>query len=276
MLAGAIAYNALLSLVPLVILLLVALSQVVSEAQLLEVLHRYLEQLMPSKSDLILRQVQQFLEHRRVLGWTMAGTLLVFSAAAFGVLQNAMKVIFAHRDKVHARGMVTALLLPYLYVLLVGFGLLTITLLNGVLQTWATSDIRLFSWEWSPNKMIVNIFYVIGPLSQIAGTDADLHADAGGPIAVATCPDRRHCRVFAVGRDALRAGVVFRQPVLGQRDLWFAGRRHYRLDDLVRDQSHHPAGCAGHRRVRAAVARIQRDGGSTERAFCQLKPWMMG
>jgi YihY family inner membrane protein len=169
LLAGAIAYNALLSLVPLVILLLVALSQVVSEAQLLEVLHRYLEQLMPSKSDLVLRQVEQFLEHRRVLGWTMAATLLGFSAAAFSVLQNAMKVIFAHRDKVHARGLVTSLLLPYLYVLLLGFGLLAITLLNGVLQTWATSEIHLLGWEWSPSKMIVNIFYVIGPLSQVAG-----------------------------------------------------------------------------------------------------------
>lgn len=169
LLAGAIAYNALLSLVPLVILLLVALSQVVSEAQLLEVLHRYLEQLVPSKSDVILRQVQQFLEHRRVLGWTMAGTLLFFSATAFGVLQSAMKVIFAHRDKIHTRGIVTSMLLPYLYVLLVAFGLFTVTLLNGVLQTWAASDIHLFSWEWSPNRMIVNIFYVIGPLSQVGG-----------------------------------------------------------------------------------------------------------
>ncbi len=169
LLAGAIAYNTLLSLVPLVILLLVALSQVVSATELLEVLHRYLEQLMPTVADLVLQQVQQFLEHRRVLGWTMALTLLGFSAAAFGVLQNAMKVIFAHRDKVHARGWVTALLLPYLYVLLLGFGLLTITLLNGLLQTWANSDIRWFGWEWSPNKMIVNIFYVIGPLGQVAG-----------------------------------------------------------------------------------------------------------
>jgi YihY family inner membrane protein len=169
LLAGAIAYNALLSLIPLVILLLVALSHLVSEAQLLEMLHRYLEQLMPSKSDVILEQVQQFLGHRQVLGWTMAGTLLFFSAAAFGVMQSAMKVIFAHRDKIHARGVVTSILLPYLYVLLVAFGLLTVTLLNGVLQTWATSDIHLFIWEWSPNKMIVNIFYVIGPLSQIAG-----------------------------------------------------------------------------------------------------------
>jgi uncharacterized BrkB/YihY/UPF0761 family membrane protein len=55
LLAGAMAYNALLSLVPLAILLLVALSQVVSEAQLLEVLHRYLEQLAPNKSDVIFK-----------------------------------------------------------------------------------------------------------------------------------------------------------------------------------------------------------------------------
>ncbi len=169
LLAGAIAYNSLLSLVPLVILLLVALSHVVSEAQLLEVLHRYLEQLAPSKSDVILRQVQQFLENRRVLSWTMAGTLLFFSAAAFGVLQSAMKVIFAHRNKVHIRGIMTSILLPYLYVLLVAFGLLTVTLINSVLQTWMTSDIHLFSWEWSPNKMLVNIFYIISILSQIGG-----------------------------------------------------------------------------------------------------------
>lgn len=169
LLAGAMAYNALLSLVPLAILLLVALSQVVSEAQLLEVLHRYLEQLAPNKSDVILRQVHQFLEHRRVLGWTMVGTLLFFSAAAFNVLQSAMRVIFAHRDKVHTRGIVTTVLLPYLYVLLVGFGLLAVTLLNGMMQTWATSGIHLFNWEWLPNKMIVSTFYVISLLGQVGG-----------------------------------------------------------------------------------------------------------
>ena len=43
LLAAAVAYYALLALVPLVILLLVALSQVINEAQLLDLLHRYLE-----------------------------------------------------------------------------------------------------------------------------------------------------------------------------------------------------------------------------------------
>jgi YihY family inner membrane protein len=166
LLAGAIAYNALLSLVPLVILLLVALSQVVSETQLLEMLSRYLEQLIPDKSELILGQVQQFLQHRRALGWTMAGTLLFFSAAAFSVLENAMKVIFAHRHRLHARKILISLLLPYLYVLLLGCGLLTITLLNGMLQALATMNIDLFGWQWSPSSLLFSSLYLAGLFGQ--------------------------------------------------------------------------------------------------------------
>lgn len=166
LLAGAIAYNALLSLVPLVILLLVALSQVVSETQLLEMLSRYLEQLIPDKSGLILGQVQQFLQHRRALGWTMAGTLLFFSAAAFNVLENAMKVIFAHRQRIHARKMLTSLLLPYLYVLLLGCGLLTITLLNGMLQALSSTNIDLFGWQWSPSSLLFGLLYLAGLFGQ--------------------------------------------------------------------------------------------------------------
>lgn len=167
LLAGAIAYNALLSLIPLVILLLVALSQIVNEIQLLNILQRYLEQLVPGESELILEQVQQFLGYRKALGWTMAGTLLFFSAAAFGVMESAMTVIFAYRRKIHARQMITSLLLPYLYVLLLGFGLLAVTLLNGMLQTLATMDIQLFGWQWSPTSLLVIPLYMIGLLSQI-------------------------------------------------------------------------------------------------------------
>jgi len=46
LLAGAVAYYALLSLIPLIILLLVALSHVVDQTQLLALLTRYLEQLV--------------------------------------------------------------------------------------------------------------------------------------------------------------------------------------------------------------------------------------
>jgi YihY family inner membrane protein len=166
LLAGAVAYYALLSLVPLIILLLVVLSHVVDQAQLLALLNHYLEQLVPSEADLVMEQVAQFLDHRRTLGWIMVGTLLFFSSLAFGVLENAMAVIFAHRHAVHTRHALTSLLLPYLYMLLLGLGLLAVTLLIGVLQTLVAGDIRLFGWEWSPGSLKVALLYLISFLSQ--------------------------------------------------------------------------------------------------------------
>ncbi len=168
LLAAAIAYYALLALVPLVILLLVALSQVINEAQLLDLLHRYLEQLVPGESELILNQVAQFLGQRQVLGWTMAGTLLLFSAAAFSALENAMTVIFSHRHAAHCRNWLIALLLPYLAVSLLGFGLLAMTLLIGLLQGLIAGEIRLFGWQWSLSGVQTLALYTVGLLSQCA------------------------------------------------------------------------------------------------------------
>ncbi len=207
LLAGAIAYYALLSLVPLIILLLVALSHWVGQEQLLALLNRYLEQLMPGESGLVVEQAIQFLDHRRTLSWMMAGTLLFFSSLAFGVLENAMAVIFAHRHGVHVRHAVTSLLLPYLYVLLLGLGLLVATLLIGVLQTLIASDIRLFGWTWSPGKLLVGLLYLFGLLSQIGaltllyrlmpvGQLPWRHALIGGVAATLLWEAVRYCLVW--------------------------------------------------------------------------------
>jgi len=50
LLAGAVAYYALLSIVPLLILTVIALSQVIDQAELLETIGRYLEWLVPGQS----------------------------------------------------------------------------------------------------------------------------------------------------------------------------------------------------------------------------------
>lgn len=207
LLAGAIAYYALLSLVPLIILLLVALSHVVQPEPLLELLGRYLEQLMPGESDLVVEQAVRFLDHRRSLGWTMAVILLFFSSLAFGVLENAMAVIFAHRRATHDRHALTSLLLPYLYVLLLGFGLLLATLLIGLLQTLATKEVRLFGWEWSRDSLLVGLLYGFGLLSQIgaltliyrlmpAGQLPWRHALIGGVAATLLWEAVRYCLVW--------------------------------------------------------------------------------
>ena len=167
LLAGAVAYYALLSLVPLLILLLVALSHVADKAELLALLHHYLEQLVPGEAELVMTQVAQFLDQRRTLSWMMVVTLLFFSSLAFAILENTMAIIFAHRHAVHNRHALISLLLPYLYMLLLGFGLLVVTLLIGVPQTLMAGNIHLFGLEWSSGNLKITLLYLLGLLSQI-------------------------------------------------------------------------------------------------------------
>ena len=97
LLAGAVAYYALLSIVPLLILMAIALSHVIDQAALLEALGRYIGWLAPGQSAFIVNELANFLAHREVMGWLLLATMLFFSSLAFTVLENAMSVVFLHR-----------------------------------------------------------------------------------------------------------------------------------------------------------------------------------
>src|SRR5215213_8147712 len=71
LLAGAVAYYTLLSIVPLLILIVIALSHVIGQAELLLTLGRYLEWIVPGQSKAIVRELANFLEHREVIGWVL-------------------------------------------------------------------------------------------------------------------------------------------------------------------------------------------------------------
>src|SRR6266550_5134757 len=103
LLAGAVAYYALLSIVPLLILTVIALSYVIDQAELLVTLGRYLEWLVPGQSQSIVAELTNFLDHREVIGWVLLATMIFFSSLAFTVLENAMSVIFLHRVAIRRR-----------------------------------------------------------------------------------------------------------------------------------------------------------------------------
>src|SRR3954452_1563459 len=103
LLAGAVAYYTLLSLVPLLILSLMALSHLFSEDQLLQTLREYLEFVVPGQSSALVQELRTFLAHREVVGGFLLVTMLFFSALAFTVLENAMSVIFFHRVAIKRR-----------------------------------------------------------------------------------------------------------------------------------------------------------------------------
>jgi YihY family inner membrane protein len=167
LLAGAVAYYALLSIVPLLILIVIALSQVIDQAELLETLGRYLEWVVPGQSKPIVGELAHFLEHRDVAGWLLFGTMIFFSSLAFTVLENAMSVVFYHRVAVRRRHFLISAVLPYCYILLLGAGFLIVTLVSSVLQAMGENRILLLGRDWSLDRLSGALLYLLGVCGEI-------------------------------------------------------------------------------------------------------------
>lgn len=167
LLAGAVAYYALLSIVPLLILIVIALSQVVDQTLLLQTLGRYLEWLMPGQSVSVVAELANFLAHRSVIGWVLLVTMLFFSSLAFTVLENAMCVIFLHRVAIRRRHFLVSAILPYLYILFLGIGLLLTTLVAGGLQTIGNESIELLGRSWSLHGVSGILLYCLGLTGEV-------------------------------------------------------------------------------------------------------------
>jgi YihY family inner membrane protein len=162
LLAGAVAYYALLSIVPLLILIVIALSHVLDQAELLQTLGRYLEWLVPGQSKAIVRELADFLSHRDVVGWVLLGTMVFFSSLAFTVLENAMSVIFLHRVAIRRRHFLVSAILPYCLILFLGFGLLLMTVVSAALQSMSEESIALLGHEWSLRGVSGLLWYLLG------------------------------------------------------------------------------------------------------------------
>jgi YihY family inner membrane protein len=167
LLAGAVAYYALLSVVPLLILTVITLSHFVDQRELLQTLGHYLEWLMPGQSKAIVAELSTFVAHREVIGWLLLVTMLFFSSLAFTVLEKAMSVIFLHRFEFKRRRFVVSALLPYCYILLLGFGLLVMTLVSGSIQAMGEDSVYFLGREWSLHGVSGVLLYLLGLLGEI-------------------------------------------------------------------------------------------------------------
>jgi YihY family inner membrane protein len=167
LLAGAVAYYALLSVVPLLILAVIGLSHVVDQAELLDTLGRYLEYLLPGQSKAFTGELAAFVSHRDVVGWFLLGTMLFFSSLAFTVLEKAMSVIFLHRVTVRHRHFLVSALIAYCYVFFLSLGLLVVTVVSGSLESLGQDSVSLFGREWSLSGLSGVLLYLLGVLGEI-------------------------------------------------------------------------------------------------------------
>nr|WP_286197863.1 YihY/virulence factor BrkB family protein [Variovorax boronicumulans] len=161
LLAGAVAYYALLSIVPMLILTVIALSHFIDEAALLATLRHYLAWLLPGQSGAVVAELANFLAHREVLGWVLLASMLFFSSLAFTVLENAMSVVFHHRV-VRRRHFAVSAVLPYVCILVLGAGLLVVTLVSGALQAVGREELHFLWRDWSLDHVSTVLLYLLG------------------------------------------------------------------------------------------------------------------
>jgi YihY family inner membrane protein len=167
LLAGAVAYYALLSIVPLLILMVIALSQLIDQEVLLATLRRALEYVVPGAGSALVAELKAFLDHREVIGWVLFVTMLFFSSLGFKVLENAISVIFLHRVAVRRRHFIVSLLLPFGYIVFIGAALLLSTFVIADLMAIGGQDLVILGHRWSLDGFSRALIYVAGVLGEI-------------------------------------------------------------------------------------------------------------
>jgi YihY family inner membrane protein len=101
-LAGAIAYNSLLSVVPLLLLVTVTFARFVDQERFIRAVATEVRHLLPSaQAQPVNEAIVALLEEPFSGGLVGLATLLFFSTLAFRTLQHALDVIFRHRREVH-------------------------------------------------------------------------------------------------------------------------------------------------------------------------------
>lgn len=156
LLCGSVAFYTLVSLIPLIGLMLAALSTVVDVSTLSRVVASQLSAMFPGDVPRIMHEVQSFVDHRNLASGVGLLSVFLFGTQAFGALESAMAVIFKKRRERVQRHYLTSLLIPYLYIGALCVGLFIVTGATVFL-------------EWAGARVIT-----VGPLS----------LDLGGPVAL--------------------------------------------------------------------------------------------
>jgi membrane protein len=203
LLAGAVAYYTLLSIVPLLILMVIALSQVIDQGELLATLRHALEHVVPGQGKAVTHELATFLKHGQAIGWVLLATMLFFSSLAFKVLENAISVIFLHRVAIHQRNFLVSALLPLVYISFIGIGLFIGTLVFAQLIAISETKLLILGHAWSLGSISRFLLYVVGLTIEIliisaiyffmsAGRIPASHALIGGATAALLWEIIRH------------------------------------------------------------------------------------
>jgi YihY family inner membrane protein len=167
LLAGAVAYYTLLSVIPMLILMLIVLSHFMDKDRLLQTVSIHLAMVIPSYAAALTEQVRTFVKHRQVVGIIGFLVMLFFSSFAFTVLENAMSVIFFHRVRIRRRHFLISAIIPYIYIFLLGLGMLLVSFIAGALDVFENTQLLIFGWQIRLSGAPFTALYISGMIGEV-------------------------------------------------------------------------------------------------------------
>lgn len=167
LLAGAVGYNALLSMLPLAAVLLVVVSAFLNTADVLMIIEKELSVVLPGQADTLTGALQTFVAEREFVGGIGFAILLFFSSIAFRMLEDAMGVIFRHHHRDKQRHPVISALIPFVYIGSMAVVLFFVTLFTAILQSKPRRPWEVFGREVSFEQVSGWGFELLGFLSLV-------------------------------------------------------------------------------------------------------------
>jgi len=167
LLTGSVAFNVMLSLVPLCTVLMVAFSRLFDRQLLMASLTAEVSLIAPGLIPMLSEVLEGFLDNRGVIGGIGLVTLMFFSSKAFRVMEDAFAIIFHRPLPSLKRKFWVSALLPYLFILIVAAGLILITSVNAAVDARVGILRRFPDIQQLVNPYIGPLLYVIGILGLI-------------------------------------------------------------------------------------------------------------
>lgn len=164
LLTSAVAYNALLSLIPLAAVLVVFFSKFFDQTLLIEAITTEVAFIAPAAGPMLEEVLRGVLDSREAAGWIGVGVLLFFSSIAFRVLENAIAIIFHRPVAPVKRKFWISALLPYFFILLVAAGLIVVTVLNVLVDASRSRTWELAGVDFAIRQAAGAAIYLAGVL----------------------------------------------------------------------------------------------------------------
>jgi YihY family inner membrane protein len=167
LLTGAVAYNMMLSLIPLSAVLMVVFSQFFDQELLMEAITSEVALIAPGFAPTLNEVLDGFIKNRQVVGWIGLLVLLFFSSMAFRVLEDAIAIIFHRPLPTLKRKFWVSALMPYLFILIVAAGLILVTSANAIIDAQSQIIHAFPKFDAIIHHQIGRIIYLIGVLGLV-------------------------------------------------------------------------------------------------------------